>query len=264
MHLVLMRTLTDDLLRLGVAPGGVLLMHSSYRSVGFVPGGPQAVVQAVLDALGPDGTLVVPTHTSDNTDPKDWSRPPVPEDWWEPIRHGAPGFDPARTPASKWMGVLAETVRTWPGARRSDHPHVSFAAAGPHADDIVTGHRLDDALGESSPLGALHRLGAQVLLLGVGHDSNTSMHLAEWRQADPPRHTAGASIRQPDGTARWVTWQDVEEDEDDFAQIGAEFEATGVVRVGSVGRATARLMDQRAVVDFATTWIRVNRAVSAG
>jgi aminoglycoside 3-N-acetyltransferase len=264
MHLVLMRTLTDDLLRLGVAPGGVLLMHSSFKSVGFVPGGPQAVVQAVLDALGPDGTLVVPTHTSDNSDPKDWSRPPVPADWWEPIRHEAPGFDPDRTPASAWMGVLAETARTWPGARRSDHPQVSFAAVGPHADAIVTGHRLDDALGESSPLGAVNRLGGQVLLLGVGHDSNTSMHLAEWRQPDPPRHTVGASIRQPDGTARWVTWSDVEEDEGAFAQIGADLEDTGVVRVGSVGRATARLMDQRAVVDFATSWIGLSRAASAG
>jgi aminoglycoside 3-N-acetyltransferase len=264
MHLVLMPSLTADLRALGVTPGGVVLMHSSYKSVGFVPGGPQAVVQAVLDALGPDGTLVVPTHTSDNTDPADWSRPPVPEDWWEPIRREAPGFDPARTPASRFMGVLAQTVRTWPGARRSDHPHVSFAAVGPQAAGIVAGHRLDDALGEQSPLGAIYRLDGQVLLLGVGHDSNTSMHLAEWRQDDPPRHTAGASIRQADGTGRWVTWQDVDEDESDFDRIGADFETTGAAVVGPVGRATARLMGQRAVVDFATAWIAANRSPAPG
>lgn len=264
MHLVLMRSLTDDLRRLGVAPGGVVLMHSSYRSVGFVPGGPQAVVQAVLDALGPDGTLVVPTHTSDNTDPAGWSRPPVPPDWWEPIRREAPGFDPARTPAGKPMGVLAETVRTWPGAFRSAHPHVSFAAVGPRAGEITAGHRYDDALGDSSPLGAVYRLDGQVLLLGCGHDSNTSLHLAEWRQPDPPRHTAGASIRRGDGPGEWVTWEDVEEDESDFGRLGADLEVAGAVTVASVGRATARLMAQRAVVDFATTWIRERRGVSAG
>jgi aminoglycoside 3-N-acetyltransferase len=262
MHLVLMRSLTADLHALGVLPGGVLLMHSSFKSVGFVPGGPQAVVQAVLDALGPDGTLVVPTHTSGNSDPADWSRPPVPEDWWDQIRQEAPGFDPARTPPSQWMGVLSETVRSWPGARRSTHPHVSFAALGPRAAGIVDHHRLDDALGEESPLGAVYRLDGQVLLLGCGHDSNTSMHLAEWRQPDPPRHTAGASVRQGDGTGRWITWEDVEEDESDFDQIGSDFEATGACAIGPVGRATARLMRQRAVVDFATTWIGVNRVTA--
>ena len=258
MHLVLPRSITADLIALGVTPGGVLLMHSSFKGLGFVPGGPQAVVQAVLDALGPDGTLVVPTHTPGNSDPAQWSRPSVPEDWWEPIRHAAPGFDPDRTP-SEWMGVLPETVRAWPGARRSNHPQVSFAALGPRAAEITGRHRLDDALGEESPLGAVNRLGGQVLLLGCGHDANTSMHLAEWRQPDPPWHTAGASVRQSDGAGRWVTWTDVEEDESDFDQIGSDFEAAGGCALGPVGRATARLMSQRAVVDFAATWIGVNR-----
>ena len=119
------------------------------------------------------------------------------------------------------------------------------------------------SLGQS-PLGAIYRLDGQVLLLGVGHDSNTSMHLAEWRQSHPPRHTAGASVRQADGTSRWVTWEDVDEDESDFDRIGSDFESTGAAVVGPVGQATARLMRQRAVVDFATTWIAANRATPPG
>ena len=117
------RSLAADLRALGLRGADVVLLHSSMKSPGFVVGGAQAVVQAVLDVLGPDGTLVVPTHTPDNTDPAGWQHPPVPEAWWPVIREQAPGFDPARTP-SRWMGVIAETVRTWPGAVRSAHPHV--------------------------------------------------------------------------------------------------------------------------------------------
>jgi len=252
-------SIADDLRRLGVAAGDVVLMHSSYKSLGDLAGGPQAVVQGLLDALGPDGTLVVPTHTPDNTDPAGWLHPPVPAEWWPVIRGGAPGFDTGRTPASRWMGRLSELVRTWPGALRSDHPQVSFAAVGARAKEVTEGHRLDDGLGEQSPLGAVNRLDGAVLLLGCNHDNNTSLHLAEWRQPDPPRQETSSAIRRPDGTSEWVTWTDVAEDESDFGQLGADFDATGAIRVGKVAAATAKLMRQRAVVDFAVGWVGRNR-----
>jgi aminoglycoside 3-N-acetyltransferase len=252
-------SLAADLRALGLAAGDVLLLHSSKRSLGFVAGGTQAVIEAFLQVLGPSGTLVVPAHTSENSDPAGWQNPPVPEAWWPAIRTQAPGFDPARTP-SWYMGVIAETVRTWPGAMRSDHPQVSFAAIGGHAAEVVTEHRLDDGLGERSPLGAVYRLGGKVVLLGCGYDSNTSLHLAECRQAAPPMAEAGAAVRRPDGTSVWVTWTEVDTHEDDFEQLGADFDATGAVTVGRVGEATTRLMPQRALVDFATEWFAGHRA----
>jgi aminoglycoside 3-N-acetyltransferase len=239
----------------------VLLVHSSLKSLGWVCGGPVAVVQALLDALGPDGTLVVPTHTSDNTDPADWQHPPVPESWWPVIREHTPGFDPAVTP-SRWMGRIAETARTWPGARRSDHPQVSFAAVGPAAEAVTAGHRLDDMLGEHSPTGAVYRLDGDVLLLGVGHDNNTSLHLAEYRMPDPPRKPEGSAVLVPGGGRAWVRWEDVATDEDDFERLGAAFEETGGARTGRVGDAACRLMRQRTLVDFAVGWLRTNRAVA--
>jgi aminoglycoside 3-N-acetyltransferase len=251
-------SLSADLRALGVAARGVVLLHSSLRSLGFVVGGAQAVVQALLDVVGTDGTLVVPTHTSDNSDPVDWQHPPVPESWWPVIREQAPGFDPALS-RSRSMGVIAESVRTWPGALRSNHPWVSFAAIGAHAADITADHQLDDALGERSPLGAVYRLDGSVLLLGCGYDSNTSLHLGEWRQASPPRAARGSSVRNPDGSSRWVTWTDVAEDEGDFEQLGADFEATGATSVGLVGNATGRLMPARSLVDFATEWFAAHR-----
>lgn len=241
----------------------MLLVHSSLTSLGWVCGGPVAVVQALLDALGPDATLVAPTHTPDNTDPAGWQNPPVPEPWWPVIREHTPGFDPAVTP-SRWMGRIAEAVRTWPGARRSDHPQVSFAALGPAADAVVAGHRLDDMLGEHSPVGAVYRLDGDVLLLGVGHDSNTSLHLAEYRQPYPPRQPEGSAVLTPGGGRAWVTWEDVATDEDDFARLGAAFDETGNARVGKVGDATCRLMRQRDLVDFAVEWLATNRTTASG
>jgi aminoglycoside 3-N-acetyltransferase len=251
-------TLTADLRALGVVPGDALLVHSSMKSLGFVAGGAQAVVEALLSAVGPEGTLVVPTHTSVNTDPAGWQNPPVPEHWWPAIRSEAPGFDPARSP-SRWVGVLPEVVRTWPGALRSSHPHVSCAALGAHAREVTAEHDLAESHGERSPIGAVYGLGGKVLLLGCGHDSNTSLHLAERRQAAPPMGETGAAIRNPDGTSRWATWTDLVTGEDDFDQVGAAFEETGAVTVGQVGSATARLMDQRSLVDFAVSWMARNR-----
>jgi aminoglycoside 3-N-acetyltransferase len=102
--------LAADLGRLGVRPGGVLLVHSSLSALGWVCGGAQAVVEALLDALGPDGTLVVPAHSNHNSDPAGWSNPPVPESWWPAIREHMPAYDPQRTPALH-MGAVADTVR---------------------------------------------------------------------------------------------------------------------------------------------------------
>ena len=252
-------SLGTQLRALGVTPGGVVLVHSSYKSLGYVVGGPQAVVEALLDAAGPAGTIVVPTHTPDNSDPATWSNPPVPQAWWGPIRREGPGFDVDRTPANRYMGRLAELVRTWPGALRSNHPQVSFAALGRRAAEIVRDHSLSDGLGEPSPLGAVYRLDGQILLLGCGHDANTSLHLAETRRPDPPQLAAAASVRGPDGVARWTTWTEVDVDAGDFDRIGADFEKAGGATIGPVGAATARLMSQRAAVDFATEWIPANR-----
>lgn len=148
--LVTRDTLAGDLRTLGVRPGETLLVHSSLSSLGWVNGGPVTVVKGLLDVLGPDGTLVVPTQSGDLSDPALWSRPPVPEEWWPTIRATMPDYDPRVTP-SRGVGVIPETVRTWPGALRSAHPETSFAALGPRAAAIVDGHAPDCRLGWGSP-----------------------------------------------------------------------------------------------------------------
>jgi aminoglycoside 3-N-acetyltransferase len=249
--------LAGDLRRLGVRPGSVLLVHTSMSALGWVCGGAQAVVGALLDALGPEGTLVVPTHTNANSEPSEWQNPPVPEDWWPVIRAEMPPYDPARTPA-RALGVVVELVRTWPGARRSDHPHYSFAAVGPAAERVTAGHELTSGLGEASPLARVHDLDGDVLLLGAGHHANTSLHLAEYRIAEPSRGESGAAIVR-DGARAWVTWEDVIGDEGDFDRIGAAFDATGAVAIGRAGNGEARLMRQRELVAFGVEWMNAER-----
>lgn len=150
--LVTRDTLVAELHSLGVRPGETLLVHSSLSSLGWVNGGPVAVVQGLLDALGPDGTLVVPTQSGDLSDPALWSDPPVPEEWWSAIRATMPAYDPLVTP-SRGVGVIPETVRTWPGALRSAHPQTSFAALGPRAAEVVEAHAPDCRARRAEPAG---------------------------------------------------------------------------------------------------------------
>jgi aminoglycoside 3-N-acetyltransferase len=147
-----------------------------------------------------------------------------------------------------------------PGVRRSSHPEVSAAAVGPNADALVGDHPLDDGLGEHSPQGNLYRLDGYVLLLGVGHGNNTSLHLCEQRAAPPGQQPEikGASMLV-DGQRRWVTFQCFPTDESDFVDLGDEFAHTGRQRSGPVGATTAHLMGSRDLVDFGTEWLRRHR-----
>ncbi|GMV91909.1 MAG: AAC(3) family N-acetyltransferase [Candidatus Hydrogenedentota bacterium] len=253
--------LFELLQRLGVEPGMTLLVHSSLSSLGgWVCGGPVAVILALERAVGPEGTLVMPAHSGDLSEPSEWRNPPVPEAWWPIIRETMPPFDLDLTPS--WnVGVVAETFRKERGVLRSDHPQVSFTARGRHAREITANHSLDLGLGEHSPLARIYDLAGYVLLLGVDYDRNTSLHLAEHRADFPSKRIVeNASPIVVDGHRRWTHFRDINLDDGDFNEIGEAFEQeTDLVRSHLYGLKPIRLMPQRAVVDFAVEWMKTNR-----
>ncbi len=131
-------------------------MHCAFRAVPPVEGGPLGLIAALRDALGQGGTLVMPSWPGDDDSP----------------------FDPLTTPADPDLGILASLFWRQPGVQRSAHGH-AFAAIGPRAARILADPLPLPPHRPQSPVGRVHELDGQVLLLGVGHDANTTLHLAE-------------------------------------------------------------------------------------
>lgn len=257
--IVLKEDIKTALQTLGVAKGQVLMVHTSLSALGFVCGGAQVVIEALMEAVGPEGTLMMPTQSWKNLDPAAGVHWEEPEQWWDLIRQNWPAYDKRLTPTNT-MGAVAEMFRSWPGTLRSDHPARSVAAWGKYADYLTKDHDLSNIFGEGSPIGKLYELGGSVLLIGVGYDKNTSLHLADVRADYPGKHMATeCSAILEKGQRVWKNYETLYVDGEDFEQIGVAFEGCCPVNKVPLGNGTLTLMDQRQLVDFAVYWIEKNR-----
>lgn len=218
---------------LGVQPGSILLVHSAFSKVGPVDGGPAGLIAALEDAIGSDGTLVMPSMSDDDDHP----------------------FDPRTTPC-RGLGVVPDTFWRLSGAMRSANPH-AFAARGPVGADITAAHPLDIPHGPDSPVGRVHDLDGVVLLLGVGHDANTTVHLAEF--------TAGVRYRRPKhvtvfegGQPVRYPYLEIDHCCQNFSLVDDWLDGAGLQQRGMVGYAEARLVRSRTIVDIVTARLRLN------
>ncbi|PRO67095.1 GNAT family N-acetyltransferase [Alkalicoccus urumqiensis] len=239
---------------LGVRQGDALLVHSSLSAFGWVNGGAAAVIDALQEAVGPSGTIVMPAQSGDWSDPKNWGAPAVPSAWWEEIRRTMPLYDPEKTP-TRGMGTIAELFRTYPGVHRSLHPADSFAAWGKEASWVLETHQPGDSFGETSPLGRLEQLDADILFLGTGYDTATGFHLAEARLSEVETETRGAPMMK-DGVRTWVEYEDKAYDSSPFAACGQAYEEAHQVRKVTIGDAACRRFPLKSSVVFAGEWLR--------
>lgn len=257
--LVIPEDIKTALREVGVKQGQTLMVHTSLSSLGYVCGGAQSVIEALLEAVGKDGTILMPTQSWKNLDPSAGVYWEEPEEWWPVIRKYIPAYDKHITPTNT-MGSVSEMFRQWKGTLRSGHPARSVAAWGHYAQYLTENHDLSDIFGNSSPVGKLYELDGYVLLIGVGYDKNTSLHLADVRAEYPGKHTVmESSAILVDGRRVWKTYETLAVDGEDFPAIGEAFEQTGQVHHTTLGNGLLSLMSQRALVDFAVEWITENR-----
>ena len=220
--------IVDQLRALWVEAGGVLLVHSSFRAVRPIEGGPAGLIACLREALGPDGTLVMPSWSGNEDVP----------------------FDPATSESSPDLGIVADTFWRLPGVMRSPHAQ-AFAAAGPQAARINADPLpLPPAIPES-PVGRVHELDGQVLLLGVGQDANTTLHLAEILAGVPYRVPKHCTILQ-DGRPVRIDYGENDHCCERFALADAWLRAKNLQSEGRIGHAHARLSRARDIVNEAT------------
>ncbi|MCB1186339.1 AAC(3) family N-acetyltransferase [bacterium] len=255
---VTQQALERDLRKLGLGPGMDVLVHCSMSSLGWVCGGAQTVISALVNVVTPDGTIVMPAFTTWNTDPANWQNPPVPAEWHQSIREEMAPYIPQISP-SRGVGRVAELFRSLPGVKRSMHPIVSVCAWGRLAHEITREHPLDCQFGERSPLGRLYELDGQVLSLGVRTNStlHLSEHIGRWQGKRMQREGCSMLI---DGQRRWVEFEDLASDDSDFIAIKDEFERdTEHTLYGKVGSADSRLVRVSAMVDYGAWWMEQHR-----
>lgn len=209
---------------LGVEPGDVLLVHTSYRAIRPVQGGPEGLIDALLRAVGPQGTVVMPSWSSDDDSP----------------------YSRETTPAAADLGVTAELFRRRPDARRTTHP-LAFAAVGQDAEYVVGHPDPLPVMHPGSPVARVHELDGKVLLLGVGHDANTTIHLAESRARVPYSAPKHFTVRAGDRVVR-VDYRETDHCCQRFALADDWLRAHALQREGPVGHGHARLVRSRDVV----------------
>lgn len=245
--------LREHLQDLGLSSGDAVLTHAALRKVGPILGGPDSLIAAILDVVGPQGTLLVYC---------DWQFED--EVLLNPaLREHIPPFDPLRSRSIRDNGAFPELVRTTPGARRSDNPGASCAALGGKADWFTAEHAYDYGYGPQSPFGKLVAAGGKTMLVGAPRDTMTLLHHAE-HVADFP-HKRIRRYECPiliDGEVSWRWFEEFDTSEvpdgvpdDYFATIVSAFLDSGQGRMGLVGSAPTVLVAARAMLDFAVSWL---------
>lgn len=246
--------LKNQISAIGIKSGDTIFLHSSLSSLGYVLGGAQTVIRSLLEVLGDQGTLVMPSFSPQVSDPKSWNDRHIDENDLEKARIEVPCFDIRTTPTS--MGAIPESFRNWPGTIRSEHPQVSVCANGRLAEYITSPHEMEWGEGKASPFERLYDLDAMVLALGVGFNRITLLHYAE-SLVPKGRRKQRKIPMEVNNTRAWILVDDVGDDLDThFPIIGDNFTSDGMVTKKLIGNALCSYMSSRELVDYAVKYFQ--------
>jgi len=251
--------LIADFKKLGVKRADTIMLHASVKAIGWIVGGPDVVIQALLDVLGEEGTLMMYVGWEDSPyNLAEWSK-----EWQKAYLEECPAFNPATSRAHRKWSILTEYLRTWPGAHRSSNPEASCAAVGAKAKWLTEDHPLQYGYGPGSPLAKLCEADGKVLLLGAPFSAITLLHYAEHLARVPNKLVV--RYRMPVLQDDKRVWVDVEEFDtcgnilpnarEYFDTIPREFLSPGKVRFGKVGAAQSYLFNSDELVKFAVQWL---------
>ena len=180
-------SLTEDVRKMGIGKGDALMVHSSMKSIGRTEGGPDAVIDAILNVIDPDeGIMFVPTLTAT-----------IASAGWDEMRKHA--FDAKETPSR--VGLITETARRRPEAFRSRHPSHSLAAIGRNAGELVKYHAIySTTFDKHGPYGKYVKMNATIVFIGTGMGCNTTLHVAEdWADLPYMDNQAHARVKTKTG-----------------------------------------------------------------
>jgi aminoglycoside 3-N-acetyltransferase len=251
--------LVADFQRLGLKAGDVVMLHASVKSVGWVVGGPDVIIQSLLEVLSPSGTLMMYVAWADGTyDMAEW-----PEAKQQAYRDECPPFDPNSSRACMQWSILTEYLRTWPGACRSANPEASCVAVGVKAEHLTADHPMDYGYGEGSPFEKLCHVDGRVLMLGAPFNTITLLHYSEsMANILDKRVVRYTEPILKDGAKAWVEVEEFdtgngvrEGAEEYFVSIAQDYLASGKGTVGRVGDATTHLFQAAELHAFAVAWL---------
>ena len=254
--------LAAQLRAMGLRAGDLVMVHTSLRAIGPVAGGPQALLDALLQVLGPHGTLAAYVswqHSSYDATVAGGALTPEQRATW-------PVFDPAEAPPYDGFGQFNRFICRHAHVRRSAHPDASIAAIGQRAEELTANHALRDGYGPASPIGRIVAAQGRVLMLGAPPGSVTVLHLAESLARIPGKRRVRYEVPLGlDGARRWQEAEEfdtnalldafAEDGFDAIANIATDYVLEGNGRRGRVGNANCWLFDAQDLVAFGVAWL---------
>ncbi|MFH1069676.1 MAG: AAC(3) family N-acetyltransferase [Candidatus Glassbacteria bacterium] len=237
------KRLVRDLQALGLGRDHWVAVHSSMKSIGWVEGGPQTVIEALIETVGDRGGVMIPLFTLARVE----------------------NIDLAVTPS--YLGLLPETFRRFPGVVRSANPTHSVGIYGPGAAGIAEAHRRTSFIGRGSPWDHLAGLDGRVLHIGTNFNTSSILHLAEVYAQVPyldvpyPAWENGVGARHTDGSRLYCPPSEVPGDSVMFYLVQEEMDRRGLLRIGQVGQADSVLARAKDLLAVGVEMLRADPAV---